>query len=84
MVNARLFSSRVYFYYVLVLVFSAGFSILALCIQIFLFLTRRALHRGGPGCDEGRWGVAAEEPDGVGEDGFPPTITGCGGFGWMA
>ena len=38
---------------------------------------------GGPGCDAWRWGMAAAEPAGVGEDGFPSTITGCGGvMGW--
>ena len=34
--------------------------------------------RGGPGYDGRRWGMAATEPAGDGEDGFPPLISGCG------
>jgi hypothetical protein len=34
---------------------------------------------GGPGCDERDWDVAAAELAGDEEDGFPLTITGCGG-----
>ena len=33
----------------------------------------------GSGCGERGWDVAAAEPAGVGEDGFPPTIADCGG-----
>ena len=33
----------------------------------------------GSGCGEWSWDMAAAEPAGVGEEGFPPTIAGCGG-----
>ena len=44
---------------------------------------RRWMDRGGPGCDERDWNVAAAELTGAGEDGLPWSIAGYGSARWV-